>query len=174
MLELDVFMTTDNQVVVSHDNQLLRLTGEEVELNTLTFAALPHFQAHIPSGHFSPAPADCSAGRFALLSDVFAQFPSTPIHLEIKQYTTCTACVKATGTLIQQHNREHITIWGSFSGSVTAECATLFPTIPRYTSLVGTVKLLFLFYSGLLGWLPMKEACKQSPLFCNPHPTGVA
>jgi glycerophosphoryl diester phosphodiesterase len=27
MLELDVFMTIDNQVVVSHDNELSRLTG---------------------------------------------------------------------------------------------------------------------------------------------------
>ena len=86
-----------------------------MELNKLPFAALPPLQRSIPKGHFSPPPTDCSAGRFALLSEVFDRFPSTAVHLEIKQYTECTPVVKATAKLIQDYNREHITIWGSFS-----------------------------------------------------------
>ena len=60
MLELDVFYTRDGQVVVSHDASLKRLTGRDVQIRDLDFADLPPYQKHIPNGHFSNPPQDCS------------------------------------------------------------------------------------------------------------------
>ena len=63
MIELDVFYTRDGQVVVSHDSNLKRLTGKNLQISDLDFADLPPYQAQIPSGHFSDPPTDCSVSH---------------------------------------------------------------------------------------------------------------
>lgn len=169
MIELDVFYTRDGQVVVSHDSNLKRLTGKNLQISDLDFADLPPYQARIPSGHFSDPPTDCSEGRICLLETVFKAYPTLPIHLEIKQYTNPAACVKATGDLICKYGRERLTAWGSFSTGATKECAKQFPTIPRYFSLTGTLWLLGMFYTGLLPFVAFDEACLSIPMLSSPH-----
>ena len=169
MLELDVFFTKDRQVVVSHDQVLTRLTAKEVDVRDTNFADLPPYQRSILQGHFSPPPEDTSAGRFCLLGDVFRQFPQTLVHLEIKQYEEATELVHATAKLIKDHGRTNLTVWGSFSAAVTAECASLYPDIPRYFGTTGVLKLLALFYSGLLPFVAVEEACLSIPMPSSPR-----
>jgi len=52
MLELDVWMTSDGVVVVSHDNNLLRVTGKDVNITDCPFDQLPNLQSTINT-HFS-------------------------------------------------------------------------------------------------------------------------
>jgi len=169
MVELDVFYTRDGQVVVSHDSSLERLTGHNISIKDTAFADIPPYQQHIPKGHFSNPPGDCSAGRVCLLETVFQAIPTVPIHLEIKQYDQPAACVRATGDLICKYERERLTAWGSFSTGATGECAEQFPNIPRYFSLTGTIWLLCMFYSGLLPFLSFDEACLSIPMLSSPH-----
>nr|XP_047141130.1 lysophospholipase D GDPD1 [Hydra vulgaris] len=48
MLELDVHLTADGQVVVSHDNNLKRLTGVDANISDLNFNDLPPLLHQIP------------------------------------------------------------------------------------------------------------------------------
>ena len=48
MLELDVQLTKDGQVVVSHDQNLLRTTGQNVKIKETDFANLPKLQSKVP------------------------------------------------------------------------------------------------------------------------------
>lgn len=41
MLELDVHLTKDNLVVVSHDHNLLRCTGSDINISELNYREIP-------------------------------------------------------------------------------------------------------------------------------------
>jgi hypothetical protein len=60
--------------------------------------------------------------------------------------------------LIKKYNREHITVWGSFSESVTKKCYKINPNIERFFSLVGCLKVIVLMVSGLLPFVALKES----------------
>ena len=41
MMELDLFLTLDDVVVCNHDENLLRMTGVDVDIKDVNFADLP-------------------------------------------------------------------------------------------------------------------------------------
>uniref|UniRef100_A0A4W3K4W0 Glycerophosphodiester phosphodiesterase domain containing 1 n=1 Tax=Callorhinchus milii TaxID=7868 RepID=A0A4W3K4W0_CALMI len=72
MLELDCHMTKDEQVVVSHDDNLKRATGVNVSIADLKFSVSEKEQ---PGGDDK---------RIPLLKEVFEEFPNTPVNIDIK------------------------------------------------------------------------------------------
>lgn len=85
MLELDVQLTRDGQVVVSHDNNLLRSTGHDVNISQLDYADLPPLKPSLPIDFDSSRM--CIGGedrRIPLLKEVFESFPQMTINIDIK------------------------------------------------------------------------------------------
>uniref|UniRef100_A0A4W4GQR0 Glycerophosphodiester phosphodiesterase domain containing 3b n=1 Tax=Electrophorus electricus TaxID=8005 RepID=A0A4W4GQR0_ELEEL len=85
MLELDCHLTQDGYVVVSHDKNLERQTGYNIDISSLKFQDLPSYKEKLEvtfnSGHYGTG----QDRRFTLLEDVFKKFPKIPINIEVKE-----------------------------------------------------------------------------------------
>uniref|UniRef100_A0A3B3T8N1 Glycerophosphodiester phosphodiesterase domain containing 3a n=1 Tax=Paramormyrops kingsleyae TaxID=1676925 RepID=A0A3B3T8N1_9TELE len=85
MLEMDCHMTKDGHVIVSHDENLLRQTGVDVNISSVNLEDLPLYKERLEvtfrEGYFSTG----TDRKFALLEDVFRSFPKMPINIEIKE-----------------------------------------------------------------------------------------
>nr|ACO09442.1 Glycerophosphodiester phosphodiesterase domain-containing protein 1 [Osmerus mordax] len=88
MLEMDCHLTRDGHVVVSHDENLLRQTGQDVTISSLSLEEMPLYKERMEvtffAGHYSTG----TDRKFALLEDVFRKFPNMPINIEIKEENT--------------------------------------------------------------------------------------
>lgn len=160
LFELDVQLTKDGKVVVSHDSTLLRSAGINKNISELNYEEIPPLKASLPVDFCNGAPCpeaiDC---RVPLLSEVFAEFPGTPVNIDIK--VPDERLVQKVHQLVQEYEREDITIWGSFHHSIATKCYEMNPRIPLFFSARSVVYLLILTYTGLLPFFPLRETCLE-------------
>ncbi|KAF8791969.1 Lysophospholipase D GDPD1 like protein [Argiope bruennichi] len=157
MLEIDLHLTKDEKVVVSHDNNLFRVTGIDVNISDSNYKDLPLLKCHMNK--------DLCKGdsgkekKIPLLRDVFEKFPRIAINIDIKVNNDI--LISKVNDLIKEYNRENITVWGNFSNDVTKKCYNLNPQIPIYFSAKRVLFLVFLTYNGLLPFVPLRESCLE-------------
>uniref|UniRef100_A0A673N7A1 Glycerophosphodiester phosphodiesterase domain-containing protein 1-like n=1 Tax=Sinocyclocheilus rhinocerous TaxID=307959 RepID=A0A673N7A1_9TELE len=129
MLELDCHLTKDGHVVVSHDENLLRQTGQDVNISSLNLEELPPYnetlEVTFKTGHFSTG----SDRNFALLEDVFRKFPHIAVNIEVKENNSM---------LIERNS-----------------------SMPYMFTVKRGLKLLLLYYTGLLPFVPLGESFLQ-------------
>ncbi|KAK2833697.1 hypothetical protein Q5P01_017586 [Channa striata] len=159
MLELDCHLTRDGHVVVSHDENLLRQTGVDEDVSSLSLQDLPLYKEKLEvtfyEGHYSSG-AD---RKFALLEDVFRKFPKMPVSAEIKENNT--ELIQKVSDLVKKYNREDITVWASVESSIMKECRRTNASMPYSFTMQRGALLLLLFYSGLLPFVPLGESLLQ-------------
>uniref|UniRef100_A0A3B5A0B9 Glycerophosphodiester phosphodiesterase domain containing 3 n=1 Tax=Stegastes partitus TaxID=144197 RepID=A0A3B5A0B9_9TELE len=85
MLELDCHLTNDGHVVVSHDENLRRQTGQDVTISSLNLKDLPLYKERLEVTFYAGRFSSGADRRFALLEDVFRKFPEMPVSIEIKE-----------------------------------------------------------------------------------------
>uniref|UniRef100_T1J2N3 GP-PDE domain-containing protein n=1 Tax=Strigamia maritima TaxID=126957 RepID=T1J2N3_STRMM len=161
MIETDVHLTKDAQVVVSHDNNLFRVSGVNVNISDLNFNELPLLKTEIPIDFdFGKLSTGKSDRKIPLLKELFEKFPTTPINIDIKTNND-QLITEVVSNLIRQFNRESITVWGNASDTITKKCYKTNPEIPFLFSSKRVLQLLFLTYSGLLPFFPIRESCLE-------------
>ncbi|XP_061557175.1 LOW QUALITY PROTEIN: lysophospholipase D GDPD3a [Phycodurus eques] len=120
MLELDCHLTHDGHVVVSHDENLLRQTGHDITISSVSMQDLPLYKERLEltfySGHYSSG----SDRKFTLVEDVFRQFPEIPISIEIKENNS--QLIEKVSELVKRYRREDITVWTSVSSRIMNKC----------------------------------------------------
>ncbi|XP_069883134.1 lysophospholipase D GDPD1 isoform X2 [Dipodomys merriami] len=84
MLELDCHITKDEQVVVSHDENLKRSTGVNVNISDLKYCELPPYLCKLDVPFQRACQCEGKDTRIPLLEEVFEAFPNTPINIDIK------------------------------------------------------------------------------------------
>uniref|UniRef100_A0AAY4DGS1 GP-PDE domain-containing protein n=1 Tax=Denticeps clupeoides TaxID=299321 RepID=A0AAY4DGS1_9TELE len=83
MLELDCHLTKDGHVVVSHDANLKRQTGYDIEVSSLN--DLPLYREKLEVTFYAGRYSTGEDRKLALLEDVFRKFPNMPVNVEVKE-----------------------------------------------------------------------------------------
>lgn len=160
MLELDVHLTKDGEVVVSHDDNLLRSTGVDKNISDLNYLDIPPLKAQLPVD-FDNANL-CKGGsdrKIPLLRHVFQQFAMIPINVDIKSNND--DLITKVSQLTHEFKREELTVWGNFQDQVTRKCYTENPQMPILFSSKRVLHLCLLAYSGLLPFVNIRESCLE-------------
>uniref|UniRef100_A0A4W4GTY0 Glycerophosphodiester phosphodiesterase domain containing 3b n=1 Tax=Electrophorus electricus TaxID=8005 RepID=A0A4W4GTY0_ELEEL len=159
MLELDCHLTQDGYVVVSHDKNLERQTGYNIDISSLKFQDLPSYKEKLEvtfnSGHYGTG----QDRRFTLLEDVFKKFPKIPINIEVKENNDL--LIEKVSSLVKQYKREGITVWATEVSDIMAKCRKQNPFMPYSFTLRRGSLLLVLYYTGLLPFVPLGEGLLQ-------------
>uniref|UniRef100_A0A146KVK1 Glycerophosphodiester phosphodiesterase domain-containing protein 1 n=1 Tax=Lygus hesperus TaxID=30085 RepID=A0A146KVK1_LYGHE len=160
MLELDCQLTKDHKVVVCHDNNLMRAAGINKNISDLDYEELPPLKSRLPVD-FDPGTTFSGSEseeerKIPLLHEVFKHFPQTPINIDVKVNNDF--LIDEINRLITDFHREDVTVWGSFSNVITNKCYRKNSRVNLLFSLKQVLRLIALFYSGLLPFFPIKES----------------
>ncbi|KAJ8245868.1 hypothetical protein GJAV_G00261170 [Gymnothorax javanicus] len=161
MLELDCHLTRDGYVVVSHDENLLRQTGHDVTISSVNLevglASLNKKRLEVTfyAGKYSTG----EDRKIVLLEDVFRKFPKIPINIEIKEDNKL--LMSKVSSLVQQYEREDITVWASERSDIMMKCRQENPSMPYMFTASRGLQLLLLYYTGLLPFVPLGESFLQ-------------
>ena len=156
MLEIDVHLTNDNEVVVSHDNNLLRTTGVDKEITKTSSSDLPELLPELPVNFDKDNICTGNGDRkIPTLRELFEEFPNIPINIDIKDNDD--RLIEEVNNLIVKYKREHLCVWGNFHSVVVDKCYKKNPNVGLLFSIKQCAKLALLTYSGLLPFVPIKE-----------------
>ncbi|KAF6298602.1 glycerophosphodiester phosphodiesterase domain containing 1 [Rhinolophus ferrumequinum] len=162
MLELDCHITKDEQVVVSHDENLKRSTGVNVNISDLKYCELPPYLGKLDVTFQRACQCEGKDNRIPLLKEVFEAFPNTPINIDIKVNNN--VLIKKVSELVKQYRREHLTVWGNASYEIVEKCYKENSDIPVLFSLQRVLLILGLFFTGLLPFVPIREQFFEIPM----------
>ncbi|XP_036613752.1 lysophospholipase D GDPD1 [Trichosurus vulpecula] len=162
MLELDCHITKDEQVVVSHDGNLKRSTGINVNISDLKYCELPPYLGKLEVTFQKGSQSEGEDKRIPLLKEVFEAFPHTPVNIDIKVNNNL--LIKKVSELITQYKREHLTVWGNAKYEIVEKCHKENSDIPILFSLQRVLLILGLFYTGLLPFVPICEQFFEIPM----------
>uniref|UniRef100_A0A8C1HWW4 Glycerophosphodiester phosphodiesterase domain containing 3a n=2 Tax=Cyprinus carpio TaxID=7962 RepID=A0A8C1HWW4_CYPCA len=159
MLELDCHLTKDGHVVVSHDENLLRQTGQDLNISSLNLEELPPYnetlEVTFKTGHFSTG----SDRNLALLEDVFRKFPHIAVNIEVKENNSL--LIEKISDLVKKYNREAISVWASVDSTIMENCCKTNSSMPYMFTVKRGLMLLLLYYTGLLPFVPLGESFLQ-------------
>lgn len=162
MLEIDLQLTKDGHVVVSHDSNLTRITGENINVWDLNYCDLPKLKEILPVD-FDRGQVCYGKGdrQIPLLKDVYEKYPDVVINIDIKVDNDL--LISKVSELTKQYRREELTVWGNSSNKITVKCYKENPTIPILFSAKRVIWLVIMMYTGLLPFVPLKESCLEVP-----------
>ncbi|XP_041456702.1 lysophospholipase D GDPD1-like [Lytechinus variegatus] len=163
MLELDCQLTKDKQIVVSHDDHLLRISGEDLLIQDVNYQDLPCLSCPLAVTFTKGdmCTSESTDRKIPLLRDVFEEFKDFPINLDIKRNDD--ELINGVLDLIREYKREAITIVGNFNGKIVDKVHKKIPEVPLIMSMSCLVKVILLTYTGLLPFFPLKESYIEIP-----------
>ena len=168
LMEIDVYPTKDNILVVCHDRGLGRLCGDaykNTNIDETNFADLPALQKTIrygeEAGSYTAGAND--DGKWLKLADLFAQMPSTVFYsIDIKHSDKNAADLLH--TIVKSAGLQKRVIWGSGHEAVHARLKELDSSVATYYpegKLINT-HLLHLF--GCLFCVPLSDDVMLMPV----------
>ena len=167
VLELDVVHTKDYIIVVSHDNSLSRISGQNLHISDLNYSELPAY-ARIFQSHFLDTPTICNKiYKFTALEDVFKISASTYICIDIK--VPDERSILEIKRLIDKYKRAEITvITMQFVGNGGYKHnKNINEEIPNALKFMSFLKVLIVYFSyiiGIIGLIPIKENLMAPPI----------
>jgi len=164
MFEIDVQLSADGEVVVSHDNHLDRVTGDDLHISDLHFDNLPLLKETLGVTFTVQETTSCTNGdrRIPKLRTLFEKYPNVPMNIDIK--TKSPLLVDKVLDLLYEFNRKDLVVLGSFSSYPANLVHKKDPDINLCCSGPRIFLIYILFYIGLLPFVPLKESFFEIPL----------
>lgn len=164
VLEFDVWLTKDNQVVVFHDADLERMTGDNSRVIDCLYAELPPIRIENGLHHGVTAKNHSLAAQIPLLTDVLDLVPvDKPVIIEFKQNDFVSlspfvlACmqwaailiykahtqklIRKVHDLIVEQGRKDKVMWFSLSEDINLALRAYDCSIPNINSVAGMLKV---------------------------------
>jgi glycerophosphoryl diester phosphodiesterase len=130
LLECDVHLTKDGVVLVSHDQDYVRLCGVDKHIKDVNYADIPPmkrlFEVHFSNSEYSLLPEE--DGKFTTLRELFELAPTKMISIDLKGDSP--DLKDKVNQLIIEFKREHLSIWGSMKPAQHKAIGRLNPDIP--------------------------------------------
>ena len=163
MLEIDVQETQDGVVVISHDNDMSRVTSSGNLISETLYEDLPLYNNNLPLQfdrvRCLSSQADLS---FVKLDDLFEKHANVVVHIDTKEGTP--SLIKKVASLVAKHDRFENTVWGNMGEAKNSLCYSENPNIAMFMSIPKAAITYLMFYLGMVGFLPMKEAVFDIPM----------
>eukprot|EP00602_Paraphysomonas_sp_CaronLab_P006862 CAMPEP_0185022208 /NCGR_PEP_ID=MMETSP1103-20130426/4938_1 /TAXON_ID=36769 /ORGANISM="Paraphysomonas bandaiensis, Strain Caron Lab Isolate" /LENGTH=313 /DNA_ID=CAMNT_0027554179 /DNA_START=35 /DNA_END=973 /DNA_ORIENTATION=+ len=158
IIELDVWLTKDEEVVVFHDDTLTRMTNGASDkcISELNYSDLPDL---VPSSEQSYRVTEYDEHKWKkipLLRGVLAALPpdvSLIIEFKMKSDTL----IKKVMQMLVESNHEKKVFWFSLIESINVKLREFNPNIPTITSVLGILKVLVLYYTGVLPFVSLDD-----------------
>ncbi len=147
-LELDVHSTSDDVLILMHDDDVDRTTNGNGNIRDFTLQQLQALDAG--KGQMVPT-----------LDQVFTAHPDVPYIIELKQQTPSIASDLCDA--INQHKLNDKVIVGSFGAAPLAEFRTLCPDVATGMAQSEVVSYLALYWLGLSHWHWVDAQAMQLP-----------
>lgn len=151
MIELDVWLTKDNQIAVLHDGELERTTGVKGHINAFAYKDLP---ALLPTS-MSTSNVHLRDLHIPLLEDVIREMPNKqfPIIVEVKQHSR--QLVEMLDELLNRHKQlQGFVVWFSLDAGISNLLNEVNPQRPRIFSVKHVVLTYIFHYMGILPFIP--------------------
>ena len=165
LLEIDVQETKDGIVVISHDNDLSRVTGQEhqYKISDTLHQDLPTYSNGL---HLDFMDEHCNSPQedlsFVTLEDLFIRHPDVIIHIDTKEGAL--TLITKVSELIEQYDRHSKTIWGNMSEDANSRSYSINSKIPTFMSVRKVAIIYLTFYLGMIGFVPIKECMFDIPV----------
>ncbi|MBV6395130.1 MAG: Glycerophosphodiester phosphodiesterase [Anaerolineales bacterium] len=165
VLEMDIHMTKDGVLVVSHDDTVDRLTDGEGFIKEMSLAQVQGFDAAYdwsPLDNGAEYPYRGQGIIIPTLESVFERFPDYRMNIEIKQEEPSIA--KPFCALLRKHHMENKILVASFKDEALAEFRETCPEVATSGSR-GQIKPFIYMHLAFLGRLyPPNFSAVQLPI----------
>jgi glycerophosphoryl diester phosphodiesterase len=155
-VEFDVWLSRDGQVVVHHDDNFKRMTDHlsDTKIYEMDYSEMPSIAAEVTGG--SPYTVD-ECCKIPLLEHVLSAIPpQVTIVIEFKQDSD--ALIQAVLRLVSLFDRRSSMFWFSLDERLNSALRAADSSIPTITSVPGMLRVLALYYSGLLPFSTIPDA----------------
>ncbi len=141
ILEIDVRLSRDDQIIVTHDRRVDRTCNASGDVRSYTEKELKKFNA---AWHFIDLEGESYRSRnisLISLDDLFEQFPNTRINIDIKDNSAIAA--KAVADCIEKANAQYRVNIGSFHAKALAHFRHYAPDVTTAASQAEVARLYF-------------------------------
>eukprot|EP00239_Pterosperma_sp_CCMP1384_P001876 CAMPEP_0197850180 /NCGR_PEP_ID=MMETSP1438-20131217/14529_1 /TAXON_ID=1461541 /ORGANISM="Pterosperma sp., Strain CCMP1384" /LENGTH=268 /DNA_ID=CAMNT_0043463195 /DNA_START=382 /DNA_END=1188 /DNA_ORIENTATION=+ len=163
MIELDVWLSSDGEVLIHHDPTLERMCGETALITDSHSKNLPAIKPYEGQKEKVGKWEDVTeATRIPTFAEVLPHLPSdVPLIVEFKQLNV--DLITKVHTLLEKHSRlphqDGNTVWFSLTEEINIALHTFDPTVPRIRSAMKTIQLAFDYHTGLLPFRSLDNDC---------------
>jgi hypothetical protein len=164
VIECDVWLTKDNEIIIHHDETLLRMTGKSEKIREINYADLPPLLMDIPnqsekiSSYLSASKKEKHhrITKIPTLKEVLDLLPNDRfINIEFKHLSS--ELVTKVNDLIYAMGKEKQVFWFSLDEKINKVLRLHDEKLPSINSIQSLLQVLFYYYIGILPFIDLPD-----------------